>query len=525
MLKAASNLPIGGGMKAAAIGAILASGILLGACGHSSTSKAPASRKQVSFTGSAYPNVDPSNSRHPGGPIDSSSVSGLRVAWTRPLTSSPTSETFGTFSFSPAVGNGVIYTQDPHSNVLAIDLENGERLWTKQYGMKVTQGPNGVVVAAGRVYGATPSSAFALDQKTGKQLWSVPLTRNEAEVIDMTPGYDAGRVYVSTTPLSGPSGGGGAGVLWALDAKTGRKLWHFDTVPRSLWGNTRVNSGGGLSQAPAFDGKGSMYIGVGNPGPSPGSKGAPWGSSRPGRNLYTDSIVKLDAKTGKMDWYYQLTPHDLYEWELQGPPMLVKTGGRHLVVAAGKAGIAIALDAKTGKLVWMHLLGKHNGHDNDGLRAMRGEEPRAQFVLNPGTFGGVTGAMSTNGSTVFASVVNHRVVISSGTLVSGFSAYYDSELVALNAKTGAVKWKHKFPSPYFAAYGATTAVNDLVFATTNGGEVYALDAKSGKTAWETKLPAGTDIGVTVAGDTMIAPAALAVYGRDNTGIVAYRLGG
>lgn len=498
---------------------IAASATLLAACGGSSSSSGDES---ASFTGSAYPNIDPANSRHSTGPIRASNVSELDVAWTLPLSAK---STYGSYSASPAVSNGVIYSQDLESNVQAIDLESGEVLWTKKYELP-DQGPNGVVVADGRVYGATPISAFALDQETGKQLWTVPLARNENEGIDMAPGYDEGIVFVSTVPGTavGFYEGEGVGVLWALDAKTGKKLWHFDTVPKDLWGNTKVNSGGGLWYAPAFDGKGSMYFGVGNPAPFPGAEGSPWGSSRPGPNLYTNSIVKMDTKNGKMDWYYQLTPHDIYDWDLQGPPILMKGAGRELVVAAGKSGIAIALDAKSGKLVWKRPIGKHNGHDDDGLLAMRGETSKLKppFEIYPGDLGGVIAPMSSDGSSVFAPVVNHPVTIASTSKISETSPETKGELVALNAKTGAIEWKHEFGQ---SPFGATSSVNDLVFATTYDGKVYAFDAKSGRQLWQEQLPAGTNTGVTVAGDTVIAPAGVAAAEAQRPQIVAYRLGG
>jgi alcohol dehydrogenase (cytochrome c) len=142
------------------------------------------------------------------------------------------------------------------------------------------------------------------------------------------------------------------GTLWALDAKTGQKKWHFDTVPKDLWGDTKVNSGGGLWQPPSFDDKGFIYFGTGNPAPYPGTPQKPWGSSRPGANLYTDSMVKLDAATGKKQWHFQLTPHDIYDWDFQDPPLLISAGGKELAVGAGKSGIVVALDANTGKPVW-----------------------------------------------------------------------------------------------------------------------------------------------------------------------------
>ena len=83
-------------------------------------------------------------------------------------------------------------------------------------------------------------------------------------------------------------------------------------------------------------------------------------------------MVKLNAKTGKLEWYYQVTPHDVYDWDFQDPPILTDrrqaSGDR-----GGQVGPVVAVDAKTGKLVWKTPVGKHNGHDDDGLLAMRGE--------------------------------------------------------------------------------------------------------------------------------------------------------
>jgi len=284
------------------------------------------SGEDLEFTGSGYPGVDLANTREVSGPIDGSSVSDLEVAWTLPLTGE---STYGSYASTPIVSKGVIYSQDLASNVQAIALESGEVQWEKSY-EDPSHGPNGLVVADGRVYGATASEAFALDQETGKEVWSTPLVRNSSESIDMAPGYNDGLVYVSTVPVTVNEtyGAGAVGILWALDGKTGKKVWHFDTVPRNLWGNPDVNSGGGLWYPPSFDGKGSIYIGTGNPGPLPGTSQHPWGSSRPGANLYADSMVKLDEKTGKMDWYYQQTPHNIYDWDFQNPPVLVDAGGR-----------------------------------------------------------------------------------------------------------------------------------------------------------------------------------------------------
>jgi outer membrane protein assembly factor BamB len=489
--------------------------VALAGCGSSSGGG------EANFTGSGYPGVDTANTRNPKSQIDSSNVSSLGVAWTANI---PGTSNFGSYASTPVIDKGVIYSQDLASNVQALSLDSGEVLWTRNYSQP-DEGPNGVVVAGGQVFGATPTEAFALDQKTGKQVWSTVLPNNEHEGIDMAPGYHDGMVYLSTVPLntSEQYEGGGVGILWALDAKTGKKLWHFNTVPNSLWGNPKVNAGGGVWYPPAFDEKGFMYFGTGNPAPFPGTPEFPSGTSRPGPNLYTNSLVKLNAKTGKMQWYHQVTPHDLYDWDFQGPPILMKAGGKQIVVAAGKSGIVLAADRETGKVLWQRAVGKHNGHDEDGLLAMNGEASKIKVgTLYPGTLGGVIAPMSTDGSTVFAPVVNYPGKVESGSQI-GEGGEAGGLVVALDAATGKVEWSsEEFATP---AYGATTAVNDLVFATNYEGSISAFNAKTGQIVWREKLPAGTNSGVMANGEMLIAPAGLATETGQTPKIVAYKLGG
>lgn len=496
---------------------LLGTTLLISGCGGGD-----ASGESASFDGSGYPNTDLANTRNVGGPIDSSTVDELEVAWTVPLTAE---SAFGAYASSPIISKGVVYSQDLASNVQAIDAESGDILWEKKY-ESPDHGPNGLVVQDGMVFGATSTAAFALDQETGKQVWSVTLIRNEKEGIDMAPGYNDGTVYVSTVPVNVGEfyGPGGVGILWALDGKTGKKLWHFDTVPKGLWGKPEVNSGGGLWYTPAFDDKGSMYFGVGNPGPFPGTESEPWGSSRPGPNLYSDSMVKMDAKTGKMDWYYQVTPHALYDWDFQNPPILEKAGGRELVIGAGKSGIVIAFDAKSGKPVWNRAVGKHNGHDDDGLLAMRGETSKLKLpaLVYPGSLGGVISPMASDGKNVYVAVINGPLEVISQTERQE-PGPLNGELIALDLKNGSLQWKHEFATS--PSFGFTTVANDLVFTTTYDGKVQAFETSSGRLTWQVELPAGTNSGVAIEGDTMIAPAGLASAEGQTPEIVAYRLGG
>jgi alcohol dehydrogenase (cytochrome c) len=468
-------------------------------------------------TDTAYPHVDLTNSRAVGGPIQAATVSGLEIAWT--LSLAPES-TFNRYQSTPTIANGVAFWQDSVSSVQAIDLKSGKVLWEKQYDSPVS-GPNGVVAAGGRVYGATTTDAFALEQKTGDELWSIPLADGKSEEIHMAPGHHKGIVYVSTAPAAFE--GGEVGVLWALNSQTGAKIWSFHTAPKNLWGNPQLNFGGGLYEPPAFDEEGSMYFGVGGAGPTAGTKQEPWGESRPGPNLYTASLVKLDSRTGKLKWYYQVTPHAVCNWSLQGSPILVDTGKRKLAIASGKAGIVVAVDQATGKLAWKRQVGLHNGHDDDGLQAMRGDYSNLKLPMTvyPGGLGGVASASSTDGSTIFVPIMNYASELL--TQERGeFARVRTGEVVALGVETGEIRWKRKFPE---AVYGPTSVVNDLVLASTLSGDAYALDAKTGDVKWKVSLPAGMSSGFGVSGDTVLAPAGIEVGETGETQMVAYRLGG
>lgn len=490
-------------------------GALVSGCGSSSSS----SSGDAKLTGDAWPGLDRGSTREAQGEIRRSNVSELSEAWSLP---SHAQSTYGAYAASPAISNGVIYMQDLESSVQAINMESGDVLWTFR-SESATQGPNGVVVGDGEVFGATSFEVFALDQETGKKLWSVPVAESPLE-IDMAPGYENGLVYVSTVPVTVNSEypPGGAGALWALDPKTGKKAWHFDTVPKTLWGDKKVNSGGGLWYPPSFDGKGSMYFGTGNPAPYPGTASKPWGASRPGPNLYTDSMVKLNAKTGKLDWYYQQTPHDVYDWDFQNSPILTKAGGREVAIGSGKDGIVTALDTKTGKPVWSTPVGKHNGHDDDGLLAMRGESSKIKSgEVFPGTLGGVIAPPAASKTTVFVPIVNHPLTVSANQQL-GEAGGLEGGLAAVDIKTGKVDWEQKFAE---AAFGSPVVMNDLVFVTTFDGTVHALDVKSGGEVWSASLPAGSNSAISASGNSLIVPAGLASREGQEAAIVAFQVGG
>ncbi len=484
------------------------------------------------------PGANLQNTRDVASAITSSNVRALGVAWCVPVESTGEAASVhfpDGIATTPVIVDGVVYLQDLESNVMAIKLATGRVLWTHDYSSP-NGGPDGVNVIGGTVYTATDNSAVALSAATGRQLWSRKLIGNNREGIDMAPGYDNGTVYVSTVPVNPTVGqylGGAKSTLWALSAKTGALEWSWDEV-QNLWGNPRINSGGGLWDPPSFDAQGNLYIGIANPGPigqGGWPKGFPWGTSRPGPDLYTDSIVKLSPQ-GKLLWYYQLTPHDLYDLDLQNSPILTTANGKQVVVDAGKAGIVVELDAQTGKLLWKLPVGVHTGHGNDGLLTEH-DTPTSRFpfppnfTLEPGVFGGVESELASNGSTAFAAVVNLAVPMSVKGVTESSAAFQASiasatgEMVAVNQDTGKAVWDDKLPS---TPYGAATLTNNVVFTTTYDGFLYAFNAATGAIVLSVPLSAGSNSPVAVDGDYVIACAGDRLHSGEKALIIAYKLG-
>ncbi|MFZ0191490.1 MAG: PQQ-binding-like beta-propeller repeat protein [Streptosporangiaceae bacterium] len=529
---------------------VVAAALIAGGCSSSSSSTSKSStstlacpsKRGAAVTGTAppatgqpaagwtQPDADLASTRYVTSAITSANVSKLGVAWTVPLTMN-TTHTDGAYAATPVIVNGVVYVQDLDSDVFAISLATGKVLWTHEYDSP-NGGPDGVNVVGGVVYAATATSAVALDAATGAQLWSRTLIANDHEGIAMAPGFDNGTVYVSTVPANVTTvyGAGGQGILWALNAKTGAPEWSFNQ-DQNLWGNPGVNSGAGLWYTPSFDAQGNIYLGIANPAPIFGTKSYPLGSSRPGPDLYTDSVVKL-SPAGKLLWYYQLTPHDLYDLDLQNPPVLTTANGRPVVIAGGKAGIMIELDAQTGKLLWQLPVGGHDGHENDGVLTEHAtptsHDPLpAKYCLEPSLYGGMLTQLASNGSTTFAAVNDWALPASptgiTGSVASQVQAFYKAvgEMVAVNQDTGTVIWDTPLPS---SPFGAATVTNDVVFTTTFKGDLYALDATSGAILFKTPMSAGTNAPVAVDGDYVIAGAGEALSSTQRNMIIAYKLG-
>jgi outer membrane protein assembly factor BamB len=467
----------------------------------------------------ALPNGDLSNTRltH-GSPISSSNVSQLGVAWTQPLTAG---SVYGTFAANPVISNGVVYLQDLASNVWATSLATGKVLWRHNYNSK-SLGPNGVTYVNGVLYGETASYAFALDAKTGHELWrnttliATALTHASGGeggpnfFIDLQPQVANGKVYLASAALPG------GGLAWALDAKTGKTLWTFNTAPDPA---SKKFVGGGAWDPPAVAPDGTVYLGTAN-------MYQPYAEAvaHPTPRHYIDSTVALDGQTGKLKWFYQAEPNDFYDWDMQLSPILSSIGGRDVVIDSGKMGYVYEFDAKTGKLLWKTSVGVHNGHDHDNLRAMA-HKLKLHFPLTvePGIAGGVETNMALAGGVIYAPIANLSSGYKTPTTTLGSATFGNGkgEMVALDAKNGNILWDTKLPQ---MADGDATVVNDLVFTTTFDGHLIALARSSGKVVWDKKLPAFTNAPVAVSGDTLVTAASYPGGAGQIAEIVAFRIG-
>jgi len=441
-----------------------------------------------------------------GSSITSSSIAKLGVAWSFPITG--ISE-WGAATTNPLIVGNTVYFQDLKSNVYAVDFATGKQIWKKDYNLDV-EGPTGVAIGYGKIYAPKGRYAIAALDLQGNEIWSTNLSNNQNVGIDIQPTVYGNTVYVSTVPGVSNTNfykGGSVGIIYGLDTETGAVKWKFDTVDSAdIWGNPKVNSGGGAWYPPAIDPATKItYWGIGNPAPWPGTPEFPNGSSRPGPNLYTGSIVALRHTDGKLLWYNQVLPHDLFDYDLQISPILgsIADNGeaaRDVVFGAGKMGKVYAFDRKTGQKLWETAVGDHI---NDTLK----ELPAGLTKVAPSPLGGVETVMAYAGGILYVPVVNMTVNYTSSQFVaSSFNlAAGKGALVAIDANTGKILWENKFNS---INVGGATVVNDVVFTATYDGKIYAFNAKTGDKVWEYQAPGGINGWPAVKGDSIIFPVGL-----------------
>jgi alcohol dehydrogenase (cytochrome c) len=512
-----TRIPAGLLGRASLVAALIALAVALAGCGSSSKSGSGTSTSsQASAVGQAPPewaanagswpahNYGLSNTRATTNTdINATNVAKLTPKWRFKL---PYIGQFGAYTSNPIVLDGVVYIEDPDSDVYALNQQTGAVMWKHLYkSVTPSGGPNGLALGYGLLFGATEGAAFALNPKNGAQVWMHKLIGNKLEGIDMTPQLYDGKVLISTIPGSSTNfyQGGAFGTVYSLDAKTGKTVWSFQTVKggAKLFGNPKVNSGGGLWYPPSVDSHGRVFLSVANPAPLYGTPKFPNGSSRPGPNLYTDSLVALDGQTGKLLWFRQAIPHDLRDYDLMIPAITatipIQGVQTEVELVAGKMGKAYAYRADNGQHLWTRPVGKHQ---ND-----TGPLPSKPIDVFPGIFGGVETPMAYAANRLFVPWLNFPTHASASGIAGGLGNFKTGTggLTAIDPGTGKVLWQNKLPSENF---GAATVANNVVFTSTYAGTIYAFDTKTGKTLWTTKAPAGINSFPAVTKDMLIVGA-------------------
>jgi outer membrane protein assembly factor BamB len=452
-------------------------------------------------------NGDLSSTRASGTGFDASAV---RVLWRFRL--GRRTNAFGAITSNPVIARGTVYVQDSSSSVFALDAKTGALRWTHRLAAP-NDGPNGVALSGSRLYTATDTTALALDAATGKTLWSRRLVNRFEQFVGIAPIEDRGRVYYSTQGF--PHGGRGA--VYALDARTGTVVWRFGTIVQP-W--PRPDAGGGGAWYPvSIDERGDVYVGNSNPGPWGGSKRYPNGGVFAGRALYTDSLLVLSGRTGKLLWYDQVTRHDVRDYDFQNSPLLATVDGRRLVFGSGKAGRVVAWDRATHERVWSRAVGSHL---ND-----LGPLPTEPTVVCPGFLGGVLTPIAYARGVLFVPVVELCSRESAVTTPDAFArppSEGEGAVVALDAKTGKPLWRRAFRAPPF---GCATVAGDALVVPTYDGRVSVLDTGSGRTLWRSRLSTGNNSCPAV-GEGVLVVGAGAPYpniAHPVAEVVAYEIGG
>ena len=458
-----------------------------------------------------------------GSNIASANVSKLTQAWSFKLGGKAAIgvRPYGSLTANPIVEDGVVYLQDLDSNVYALSLATGKLRWEYQCNQPEQSGPgpNGVALSGGRVYGLTPTTAFALSASTGHEIWvKGDLLDKGQGTFGIQPQAADGRVYLASQYGSGPGGG----VLIALRASSGAVIWKFNTVHGAEPGVQALGLGaGGAWETPLVSSDGSVTYGIGNPYQTVNEA-----IKQPSRDLYTDSAVNLDAATGKLRWYYQGVPDDFKDYDMQASPISASVGGAPVVITSGKMGFVYEINASSGKLIWKTPVGAHNGHDDDSLDALEHHSTiKAPLTIDPGSFGGVLTNLAAASNTVYVATIDLPLTyptldLPTATKAAGSPA---GEVEALDLATGKVEWDTRVPE---LPLGAATVSNDLIFTTLYNGELLALNRKSGVIVYRQKLPTSTNSPIAIAGNTLIVPAGGPVLGKHGGGdaqVVAYRV--
>ena len=455
---------------------------------------------------------DPSGNRYSKlTQIDKSNVARLAPKWIFPMPGANTIEN------TPLVVDGIMYVSQANE-CWALDAGTGRVLW--RYRRERTRGISGnaaggfnrgVAIAGNRVFMLTDNAhMISLDRSNGELLW-------ETEMADWHQNYNgtSAPLTVGNLVVSGTAGGdeGVRGFVAAWDQNTGKEVWRFWTVPlpgepgSETWKGKELDHRSGATWMtgtydPQLD---IVYWPVGNPGPDYD------GSEREGDNLYTDSILALEAKTGKLKWYYQFTPHDVHDWDAQEPPVLVDTNWqgqpRKLLLQANRNGFFYVLDRTNGQLLLgKQFLRKLNWAEptigKDGRPVLKNlpKDANGDTYVCPGFQGGAnwysTSFNPATGLYYFSALERcnnfspRRQEWQAGKGYMGGSARpapgesFEKFLRAINIQTGEVAFDvPQVTTAQTASAGVISTASGLVFFGENSGSFTAVDAANGKILW------------------------------------------
>jgi PQQ-dependent dehydrogenase (methanol/ethanol family) len=437
--------------------------------------------------------------------INVDNVSGLALQWSYTIPYSP-------LEMTPLVSEGVMYVTGPN-RVCALDSQTGREIWCYTRprtpadtipGDAALGANRGAAMLGDRIFFVTDNShLLCLNRLTGGLMWDVVVT----------PAGVPGRYGSTGAPLvagdlviTGIAGAdeGIRGFVAAYKATTGELAWRFWTVPKprepgsETWNGNAIDFGGGSTWVTgSYDAEtGVLYWPTGNPFPDTD------GDERVGDNLYTNCILALDAKTGKLRWHFQFTPHDLHDWDATEPPVLVdarfRGAERKLLLQANRNGFFYVLDRTTGEF----LLGKPFVKKLTWASGI-GADGRPQLVTgNQPTPGGTKTCPAVRGATNWYStafnpaarlfyvmaVEDCNIYVQSK--MGGYVPYHDPAdppekyLRAVDIETGKIAWEiPQVGAPEANYSGVLSTAGGLVFYGETGGGFAAVDAKTGRTLW------------------------------------------
>ena len=429
---------------------------------------------------------------------------------------------------TPLVVDGVMYTIQSPNDVIALDAATGRTIWT--YAHKPapeTKNPccgnltRGVAILGDKLFLATlDAQMIAINARTGKEIWKV-------QVADYKDQYSMTHapLVIKDKVIAGVAGGehGIRGFIAAWDANTGKEVWRFNTVPGpgepgfETWlgpdgkpNDSWQHGGAPIWVTGSYDPDSNLtYWGTGNAGPD-------WdGDARLGDNLYSSSVIALDADTGKLKWHYQFSPHNEFDWDATQVPVLAdiqfQGRARKTMLWANRNGMFYVLDRTTGEFLQGKPFTKVNwadGFDAKGrpILVASVKPTKEGTLVYPGNQGGTnwynpsfspaTGlfyipAWENTSSTYWkgeAPPEFHAGANFSGPFPRSGNNSEDifSSIIAIDPNTGARKWTHRMAATNTEG-GVLTTASNLLFSGDRDGGFFALDARTGRSLWETNL--------------------------------------